>query len=195
MVLTIVPHTKYRTWYEDTDIIKKLLEYNEPVDDKTYREVMEFLYREAELLSFWMWREWLELFEDDVEYVMFLRVTREKGFGIGVIPYSPLLHETKASLKDRIKRLETEYAWSEDPPSRIRYFITNIRVCKGEKDEVIARSNVLYFRHRSDEPTYELLSYMRIDVLARRDGLWKIRRRYIIPDQTVLHVKNLSNFY
>ena len=35
--------------------------------------------------------------------------------------------EDKYSLRRRVARFPTEHAWTEDPPSRLRHHITNVR--------------------------------------------------------------------
>ena len=50
---------------------------NDPLtDDRLIREVEQFLYREARLLDSRRFREWLELFTEDVRYWMINRANR-----------------------------------------------------------------------------------------------------------------------
>ena len=54
------------------------------------------------------------------------------------------------SLKARVARLEHEYAWAENPPSRTRRFVTNIMVTgKTENGGVQVESNLMLFRYES----------------------------------------------
>ena len=46
------------------------------LDDRTNREVADFLMREAELLDERHFGEWLDLLTDDIHYNMPVRVTR-----------------------------------------------------------------------------------------------------------------------
>ena len=76
--------------------------------------------------------------------------------------------EDRYSLMKRVERLETEHAWAEDPPSRTRRFVTNIRCWIGDSDdELVARSNLLLFRSRGDTLGPDLLSGQRTDLLRR----------------------------
>ena len=148
---------------------------------ETYWEVYSFLMREAEVLDERHEREWLEMVTDDVEYLMPVRVNRERGEGDGFSEEAFYFEETRGSLELRIRRLETEYAWAEDPPSRTRHFVTNIRVAEGEEeDEVAVKSNLLLYRSQGSDPSYDLLSAERQDVLRREEGQWKLRRRVIL---------------
>lgn len=162
---------------------------------ETYWEVYSFLMREAELLDEHRERDWVELFTDDSEYLMPVRVNRERGEGYGFSDEAFYFQETRGSLELRVKRLETEYAWAEDPPSHTRHFVTNVRVAEGEEeDEVAVRSNLLLYRSRGSAPHQDLLSAERRDVLRREDDRLKLRRRVILMDDAVLMTHNLSVF-
>jgi 3-phenylpropionate/cinnamic acid dioxygenase small subunit len=162
---------------------------------ETYWEVYSFLMHEAELLDEHREREWLELFTGDAEYLMPVRVNRERGEGDGFSEDASYFEETRGSLELRVRRLETEYAWAEDPPSRTRHFVTNVRVAPGEEeDEVAVRSNLLLYRSRGSAPGHDIISAERKDVLRKEDGLWKLRKRVILLDHHVLETHNLSIF-
>ena len=162
---------------------------------ETYWEAYSFLMHEAELLDERREREWLELFTDDAEYLMPVRVNRERGEGDGFSEEAFYFEETRGSLELRVRRLETEYAWAEDPPSRTRHFVTNVRVVPGEEEDVVAvRSNLLLYRSRGSDPGYDILSAERKDVLRKEEGQWKLRRRVILLDHSVLTTHNLSVF-
>ena len=162
---------------------------------ETYWEVYSFLMREAELLDEHREREWLELFTDDAEYLMPVRVNRERAEGDGFSEEAFFFQETRESLELRVRRLETEYAWAEDPPSRTRHFVTNVRVADGEEeDEVAVRSNLLLYRSRGSDPHQDLLSAERKDTLRKEEAQWKLRKRVILMDHSVLTTHNLSVF-
>ena len=162
---------------------------------ETYWEVYSFLMHEAEVLDERHEREWLEMLTDDVEYLMPVRVNRERGEGDGFSEEAFYFEETRGSLELRVRRFETEYAWAEDPPSRTRHFVTNVRVAPGEEeDEVAVRSNLLLYRSRGSDPRYDLISAERKDTLRREDGRWKLRKRVILLDHSVLTTHNLSVF-
>jgi ethylbenzene dioxygenase beta subunit len=168
------------------------------VDDKTLKEVVEFLIKEAEVLDNHKYFEWLEMLADDIEYVMPVRITREKTEEELKKELSDSQYHFiggKDILEMKAKRLVSEYAWSENPPSRTRHLITNIRVEKGEKDnEVKVKSYVLFIRSRRDEAESEILSYERHDVLRKVNGKWKLAKRFMISDFTVIPLRNLDNF-
>ena len=162
---------------------------------ETYWEVYSFLMHEAELLDGHRERDWLDLFTDDAEYLMPVRVNRERGEGDGFSEEAFYFEETRGSLELRVRRLETEYAWAEDPPSRTRHFVTNVRVAEGEEEnEVAVRTNLLLYRSRGSDPHHDLISAERKDILRKEDGQWKLRKRVILLDHSVLTTHNLSVF-
>ena len=163
---------------------------------ETYWEVYSFLMREAELLDERREREWLETcIAAEVEYLMPVRENRERAEGYGFSEESFYFQETRGSLELRVQRLETEYAWAEDPPSRTRHFVTNVRVAGADgEDEVAVRSNLLLYRSRGSDPSNDLLSAERRDVLRKEEDSWKLRRRVILLDHSVLTTHNLSIF-
>ncbi|RMG55093.1 MAG: 3-phenylpropionate/cinnamic acid dioxygenase subunit beta [Acidobacteria bacterium] len=163
------------------------------VNEQVYREVRDFLLREAELLDNGAYRDWLGCLTEDIRYQVPVRVTRDRGVESEFVSEMGHLDEDHVSLEMRIMRLETEYAWAEDPPSRTRHFVSNIRVEPGDRDdEVKVKSNLLLYRTRGDDPHYDLLSAERHDVLRRINSQWKLARRLVLLDQTTIGTHNLS---
>ena len=165
----------------------------EEQDLRRLREEIEaFLMEEAELLDNGHLREWLERCTDDIRYEVPVRVTRERSSGRGLSRDMAHWTDDWTALEMRVLRQETEYAWAEDPPSRTRHFVTNLRLSAGEgEDEVAVRSNVLLFRSRGDSPNHDLISGERHDVVRRVDGRWKLARRTVILDHSTLPTHNL----
>ena len=93
----------------------------------------------------------------------------------------------------RVLRLETEYAWAEDPPSRSRHFVTNVQVAPGDSgDEFEVTSNLLLYRTRGDVATYDILSGERKDVLRRAGDGFRLAKRVVLLDQTTIMTHNLA---
>ena len=160
-----------------------------------YGEIVEFLYREAELLDENRFADWLDLFTEDTHYVMPVRTTqfRAKGDGFQDVAF---FEENFVSLRTRVKRLDTNFAWAETPPSRTRHFISNILAEPAEKPgEISVRSNFFVTRTRSDQG-YQFFTGQRQDRLRRSEnGDLKIADRRILIDQTTLSGSNLSIFF
>jgi PAH dioxygenase small subunit len=160
-----------------------------------YGEIVEFLYREADLLDSNRFGDWLNLLAEDIHYVMPVRTTqfRAKGEGFQDVAF---FEENFVSLRTRVKRLETEFAWAETPPSRTRHFVTNVLAePSGKEGEYDVRSSFMVARTRSDQG-YQLFTGQRQDVVRRFvTGDFKIASRRILIDQTVLSGSNLSIFF
>lgn len=158
-------------------------------------EAEQFLYDEAEILDAHDFKAWLELLTEDIHYKMPVRVTREKTAGRGFDDRIAHMDEDRDSLEMRALRVDTEYAWAEEPPSRTRHFLTNIRVRPGEDDaELLVKSNLLLYRTRGDVPQYDILSAERHDTLRREDRELRLARRMIYLDQTTLLTHNIGFF-
>lgn len=165
-----------------------------PISSTPYQEALQFLIWEAEILDERRWEEWLELLTGDVRYRMPVRVTKEHSLERSVLEDMDHFDEDRYSLEKRVERLATEYAWTEDPPSRTRHFVTNVRVYEHAEEELLARSYILLFRSRGDERAPDLVSAERTDVLRWVDGELKLANRRILVDESVLRTQNLAIF-
>ncbi|RMG54115.1 MAG: 3-phenylpropionate/cinnamic acid dioxygenase subunit beta [Acidobacteria bacterium] len=163
-----------------------------PPADPLYQQVIVFLYEEARLLDNWRLEEWLTLLADDIVYLMPVRITREKNRGSEFDEDLYHFEENLASLKTRIRRWETQFAWGENPPPRTRRFLSSILVERGDgEDELKVTSSLLLIRNRGDAPEVSFLSAERQDVIRQTpDGL-RLARRVILPDQSVLGLESL----
>jgi 3-phenylpropionate/cinnamic acid dioxygenase small subunit len=180
------------------------------VQEEVIREIEQFLYHEARLLDQRRFREWLELFTDDVRYWMPTRSNRYSmnSKAISVLDGSrheedglskegdlAIMDETKDSLTRRVDRLDTGMAWAEDPPSRTRHMVSNIEVEPGDSESQLkVYSNFLMYRTRA-ETEQDFYVGCREDTLRREGGGWKIAYRKIVIDQNILLAKNVSNFF
>jgi 3-phenylpropionate/cinnamic acid dioxygenase small subunit len=157
-------------------------------------ECEEFYYKEAEILDSGNLHGWLELLTEDIDYSIPVRVTKERAGGTGFSSHAFFLKEDRKSLETRIKRFESEYAWSEEIPSRTRRFVTNVRVEPPDDDQIRAKSNILLFRSQGNTNSYFLVSGERRDVLERRAQVIRIRKRVVFLDHTILPMANFSVF-
>lgn len=160
---------------------------------ETYLSVVEWLFQEAALLDEGRFDEWLDLLADDLVYQVPVRVTRERGARM-ISTDMFHLEETRESLSVRTARLNTEFAWAEDPPSRTRHFVSNTRILSEAGDEVETVSCLLVYRNRGGDSHHDLLSGERRDTLRRVNDGWRLARREVILDQATLGTKNLGIF-
>jgi 3-phenylpropionate/cinnamic acid dioxygenase small subunit len=161
------------------------------VDD--HYAVSMFLVDEAETLDRGAYREWLGLLTDDIHYRMPVRVTTAHTLADSFLNGMDHFLEDHYSLQKRVERFETDHAWTEDPPSRTRRFVTNVRVWV-EGDGLLAKSYLLLFRSRGDVRQPDWLSAERTDVLRRDGDSFKIADRLIVVDESVIRTQNLAVF-
>ena len=160
-------------------------------------EIEQFYYDEAALLDERRFTEWLALLTPDVHYWMPIRRTvafDEVDREFTKPGDMAFFDDDKAFLEARVKKLHSGYSWSEDPPSRTRHLITNVRVLEQRGDELTAESNFHLYRSRLESDQDSWLGRRR-DVLRRVDGAWRIAKRAIYLDHTVLRSRNMSNFF
>jgi len=157
--------------------------------------IRDFLYLESLALDERRFRDWLSAFAEDARYEIPVRVTREKLAEWELSPTSRIFDDTKQTLEFRVERLETDFAWSEQPPSRTRHYITNVLVEPTDKaDEFRVHSNCLVYRSRGDEPNPSIFSAQRKDLLRRAGDSWQIVHRWAAIDQSLINAHNLSIF-
>lgn len=161
-----------------------------------HAEIRDWMYAEAELLDDGFERKWLEtMVSKDIVYQVPLRQTVERARGAGWVEGTYHLDERYGSLETRVARNETQYAWAEDPPSRVRHFVTNLRASEDADGLVRARTNLLIYRTRQDGVVPQMLSGERWDVLRREDGVLRLLERRMLLDLTAIGTHNLSIFF
>ncbi len=155
------------------------------------REIEDLLAREAHLLDERRFTEWLDLFTEDVEYVMPLREYLQGD----VEPAGhPVIRDDLDMLRVRVAKDNTGYSHSELPASMTCHLVTNVVVDEiPGSDEVEARSMFLVRQARKlrDEAWW---AGRRIDRVRRVDGSWRLARREIYLDATVLP-RGISIFF
>jgi 3-phenylpropionate/cinnamic acid dioxygenase small subunit len=163
--------------------------------DPLYAEALDFLYEEAELLDAGRFTEWLELMADDLTYRMPARQNRSRKAKADTTE-TEIFSDNIASLRLRVQRLGTDFAWAESPPSRTRHHVTNVRVrATPNPDELEVTSYIMVFRDRPAPSAPSSYSGERQDVLRKVNGHWRLARRTILLDQAVLNTRNLSIFF
>ena len=165
------------------------------IDNQIFREIEAFLFYEAEMLDTQQFDTWLSLWTDDASYRMPVRVTHDKRQAEEeFVTHFGHFDETREMLEIRVRRLSTKTAWAENPPSRTRHFVSNIRVVAEGNSVFSVRNNLLLYRNRGDSAEHDLLSAERHDVLRKVEDKWQISERCIYLDQSTLGTMNLSIF-
>jgi 3-phenylpropionate/cinnamic acid dioxygenase small subunit len=163
--------------------------------DERHLQAHQWLVDEAYLLDAQAYEEWLALLTDDIHYLMPVRVTTAVGAGFDTAPGMAHFDEDKYSLSRRVARFLTEHAWTEDPPSRLRHHLSNVRtVATEDPDHLVVDSATLLFRSRGDVREGCFISAGREDLLRRTGDGWKLARRTILVDDAVMRMQNLAIF-
>jgi biphenyl 2,3-dioxygenase beta subunit len=160
-------------------------------------EVEQFLYAEAALLDARNYREWLALLADDIHYWMPIRRTvTQSDLDLEFTKPGEMAYfdDDRLQLEMRVKKLEAGSAWAEDPPSRSRHFVSNVRIVGIEGDEI--RLDVCFLLRRT-RLNSELTEWFgrREDMLRRMEGGLRLARRHIFLDQTVIPTTNMSTLF
>ncbi len=165
-----------------------------PYGDPAHLAAHQFLVEEAALLDAADYAGWLNLLCEDIRYVMPVRVTTARGADFDSLADMGHFDENMYALRKRVQRLATDHAWTEDPPSRTRHFVTNVRTFRHRTSELRVESSLLLFRSRGDTREPDLISAGRTDLLRETgDGL-RLARREILVDESVLRTQNLAVF-
>jgi phthalate 3,4-dioxygenase beta subunit len=163
--------------------------------DPRYLELLGFAWDEAATLDHNDLDGWLDLLTADVTYVMPVRVTRRRGAGSEIHPEMVHLDEDHASLAFRIRRLTTTKAWSEDPPSRTRRFVTGVMAYEtDEPDEFDVASSLLLMRNQDDDYRVDIVTAEREDRVRFVGGEPRLARRLVLCDQATIGTPNLAVF-
>lgn len=171
--------------------------------DPAHLAAHQFLVEEAALLDAADYAGWLDLLCADIRYLMPVRVTTARGAGFDSLADMGHFDEDIYALRKRVQRLATDHAWTEDPPSRTRHFVTNVRTfppCWHKPAgpnggaEFAVESAVLLFRSRGDTREADLVSAGRTDLLRETAAGLRLARREIRVDEAVLRTQNLAVF-
>ncbi|HZO80539.1 MAG TPA: aromatic-ring-hydroxylating dioxygenase subunit beta [Candidatus Binataceae bacterium] len=154
----------------------------------TRQEVEEFLYAEAALLDEWRLEEWLELLTEDATYLIPPTDLR------GGDPTNTLfiLADDMVRIRSRVRQLLGKSAWAEQPHSRTRRIVSNVRIVENGADSIRVTANFVVYRMR-----YELVdTYIgRYEYkLVRQGERLKIRERKAILDLEALRPHGKVSF-
>ena len=160
-------------------------------------EVEQFLYAEAALLDARQYRQWLGLLADDIHYWMPIRRTVtladiDREFTkLGDMAY---FDDDRTLLEVRVRKLEAGSAWSEDPPSRSRHFVSNVRILEIAGDEITVEACFHLYRTRLEADIDSWVG-RRVDTLRRTDMGFRLAKRHLFLDQTVIQSTNMSTIF
>jgi p-cumate 2,3-dioxygenase beta subunit len=136
----------------------------------TRLEVEDFLYREAALLDEWRLDDWLELFDDEAEYIVPATDAPDGVASDSLV----LITDDIFRIRARVTRLNSRRAHREFPTSRTRRIISNVRILDDRGEEIDIEANFIIYRIRKDANAY-VGRY--VYTLVRSNGSFLIRKR------------------
>jgi p-cumate 2,3-dioxygenase subunit beta len=154
----------------------------------TRQEVEDFLYREAALLDEWRLEEWLELLTDDAVYQVPPTDSPEGDARNTLF----IIADDAVRIRSRVKQLLGKFAWAENPHSRTRRMIANVRVLGAEHGEILVTANFTVYRMRYESvDTY--VGHYDYKLVRRAEGL-RIKERRAILDHEALRPHGKISF-
>ncbi len=165
----------------------------EPASMALWFECYQFLVHEVALLDDNRMEDWLALLSSDIHYTIPVRITRRRNED----PISAgtwHMNENLASIKMRIARLATSSAWGEDPPSRTRRIVGNLRCTVLTASNVRVVSNVHIYYGRGDASDHTIIAAERHDEVERVSEGLRLRRREVLLSHATLPVQSLGIF-
>jgi len=151
-------------------------------------EVEDLLYREAALLDEWRLEEWLELLTDDATYQVPPTDVPEGDARNTLF----IVADDAIRIRSRVKQLLDKSAWAENPHSRTRRMISNVRVLGADGDDILVTANFIVNRMRYENADIYVGRYNYR--LVRHQGSLKIRERRVILDNEALRPHGKISF-
>ncbi|MGE3619644.1 MAG: aromatic-ring-hydroxylating dioxygenase subunit beta [Acidimicrobiia bacterium] len=141
----------------------------------TAADVEAFLFEEAALLDDWDLEGWLELFDDRAEYFV---PTTDLPDG------DPdrdqlLISDDRAQISARVKRLRSRNAHAENPRSRTRRLVTNVRIAGRTDDELRVTASFMVHRFKERRTATYIGQYRHV-LVRRGDALRFLVRKAVL---------------
>jgi p-cumate 2,3-dioxygenase beta subunit len=152
------------------------------------QQVEDLLYKEAALLDEWRLDEWLELLTEDAVYEIPPTDVPEGDSRNTLF----IIADDAVRIRSRVKQLLGKAAWSENPRSRTRRMIANVRVVGADGDSILVTANFAVHRMRYESVDTYIGHY---DYkLVRKGNDLKIRERRAILDNEALRPHGKISF-
>lgn len=130
--------------------------------------VAQYLYAEARLLDERRWEEWLQLWTEDGMYWAPQSFEQTSPYD-----HISLFWENKMLRELRVRRLENERNWSQQPPTQSSRLLGNICIeGKDDKGYLVVRATFQSVESRAGQQRVLAGSY--IYKLAEADNSWKL---------------------
>ena len=159
------------------------------MSEATRAEIEDLFYREAALLDAWRLDEWLGMLTQDASYFVPPNDKPDADHRTALFTIA----DNNARLKERVRRITDPHCHAEQPPSRTRRMIGNVRVTAQSGDIVEAEANFILHRFRRGEDVRVYVGHYRYK-LRRQGGRLKIAERRAILDAEELGLLGSVSF-
>ena len=146
----------------------------------TRSEIEEFFIHEAALLDEWRLEEWLELMAPDARYLVPPLDAPDADHRDTLF----LIADDRRTLASRIRQLLSGTTWAENPRSRTRRLITNVRLLAADNEEARATANFAVWRFQHEQTDVYVGRYLNV-LLRGPSGLLFRERRAVLDLETL----------
>jgi p-cumate 2,3-dioxygenase beta subunit len=156
------------------------------------REIESFLIEEAALLDEWRLNEWLELMDEDAHYLIPPLDKPESDWRAALF----IASDDMKTLKNRVDQLMGKMVWAENPKSRTRRLITNVRIlCQNDPEDGIIKitANFAIWRFQMGNTDIFVGKYMHKLRLCE-NGDFKFKERKSVLDLESLRPQGKISF-
>lgn len=146
-------------------------------------DVEEFLFEEAAILDSWRLDDWLELFDEHSEYLVPATDAPQAEPGRAQF----LIADNHDDIQARVRRLKSRKAHAENPRSRTRRLLGNVRIESVDADGAIhVTASFVVYRIKYGVTSQFIGQYRH--TLVQGDGGLIFRQRMAVIDQEALDV-------
>ncbi|MDB5411360.1 MAG: hypothetical protein JWL84_6272 [Rhodospirillales bacterium] len=139
-------------------------------------DVEDFLYYEAELLDSWQLDAWLGLLTEDACYYVPPNDKPDADHRDTLF----LVADNIARLRERVKRIKDPNCHAEQPRSRTRRMISNVRITSTSGDTIGVAANFVVYRFRRGEAARDYVGSYRYMLKRQGDSLKIAERRVLL---------------
>lgn len=154
----------------------------------TRNEAEEFLFEEAALLDEWRLKEWLELMAPDAVYLIPALDAPQAEAAHSLY----MVADDRKRLESRISQLLGRNNWSENPHSRTRRLVSNVRVVAVHEAEAEITANFAIWRFRNGASDNFVGRYAYR--VVREGNRFLIRERKAVLDMEALRPQGKISF-
>ena len=148
-------------------------------------EIEQFLIHEAALLDEWRLEEWLALMAEDSHYLVPPLDAPDADHRDTLF----LIADDRRTLASRVRQLLSGTTWAENPRSRTRRLITNVRLLTAEGGEARATANFAVWRFQHEQADVYVGRYLHLLVRGPIGLMFRERRAVLVLETLRPHGK------